>query len=214
MAGLVKCFISLLLAGLLLSGCAATRLVSSWHDPSLPTGGAAKLLVIALAQQDLLRHKIEDEYVRQLAEVGIDAKQSYRIFPNEKQIVPETVKAKLPEIGRDSVLVTHFVDVKTETVYVPPTIERYPTGPWYSGGNRPYYYNNFGSYYNHSYAIVSRPGYTYDYKIYVVETNLYAASDKMLWTAITESEESDSLDAAIQDFVEVVTADMKKNGLF
>ena len=209
----VKCFISLVLAGFLLSGCSTTRLVSSWHDPSLPAGGVGKPMVIALAQQDILRHKIEDEYVRQLADLGVDAEQSYRIFPDEKQIVPEMVKSKLPEMGRDSVLVTHLVDVRKETVYVPPTIERYPPGHWYYGGNRPFYYNSFGGYYNHSYAAVSRPGYTYNYEIYVLETNLYAASDKLLWTATTETKDPGSLDDAIRDSVGVITADMKKNSL-
>jgi len=214
MNGLIKIFISLALAGFLLSGCSSTRLVTSWHDPSLRTGGAGKLLVIALAQQDILRHKIEDEYVRQLAALGGDAEQSYRIFPDEKLIVPETVRAKLPETGRDSVLVTHLVDVKKETIYVPPTTEVYPTGRWYARGyQRPIYYDSFSAYYTRSYAMVSRPGYAYDHKVYVAETNLYAASGKMLWTAITETEEPDSLDAAIRDFVGVITADMKKNGL-
>ena len=202
-----KCFISLALFGFLLSGCTATRLVSSWHDPSLQAGNAGKLLVIALAQQDVLRHKIEDEYVRQLATLGVDAEQSYRTFPDETQIVPETVRLKLPEMGRDSVLVTHLVDVKNERVYV---LEAYPTP---TGRQRPLYYDRFGAYFAHSYGVVSRPGYAFDQKAYVVESNLYAASDKMLWTAITETKEPDSLDTAIRDFVGVITADMKKNGL-
>lgn len=213
MNGSLKGFISLVLAGFLLSGCSATRLVSSWHDPSLSAGWTGKPLVIALAKQNTLRHKIEDEYVRQLAVLGVDAEQSYRTFPDETKIVPEAVRAKLPEMGRDSVLVTHLVDVKKETVYAPSTTEVYPAGRWYLGGNRPFYYNSFGGYYNHSYAVVSRPGYTYDYEIYVVETNLYAASDKLLWTATTETKEPGSLDDAIRDFVGVITTDMKKSGL-
>jgi len=35
----------------------------------------------------------------------------------------------------------------------------------------------------------------------------------LLWTAVTESKEPASLDAAIRDFVGVITADMKNNGL-
>ncbi len=206
MNGLMKSFIVLALAGFLLSGCSATRLVTSWHDPSLSAGGAGKLLVIALAQQDALRHKIEDEYVRQLAALGVDAEQSYRTFPDETKIVPEAVKVKLPEMGRDSVLVTHLVDVKNERVYV---LDAYP-----SGRQRPLYYDRFGAYFAHSYGVVSSPGYTFGQKAYVVESNLYAVSDKMLWTAITETKEPDSLDTAIRDFVGVVTADMKKNSLF
>jgi len=206
MNGLMKSFVLLALAGFLLSGCSATRLVTSWHEPSLQAGSAGKLLVIALAKQDTLRHKIEDEYVRQLKALGVDAEQSYRTFPDEAQIVPETVKVKLPEMGRDSVLVTHLVDVKNERVYV---LDAHP-----AGRQRPPYYDRFGAYFAHSYGVVSSPGYAFDQKKYVVESNLYAASEKMLWTAITETKEPDSLDTAIRDFVGVVTADMKKNGLF
>lgn len=215
MNGSVKVFIMLVLAGIFLSGCSTTRLVSSWHDPSVTAGGVGKPLVIALANENVLRQKIEDEYVRQLAELGVDAEQSYRIFPDEKQIVPETVKAKLPELGRNSVLVTHFVDVRTETVYVPPSVDRFPTGRWYFGGHqRPTYYDRFDSYYNRSYSTVRSPGYTYNYKVYVVETNLYAASEKLLWTAITESDESNPLDSAIRDFVRVIAGNLKKSGSF
>jgi len=210
----LKGFIVVMLTGFLLSGCSSTRLVTSWHDPSLGTREAGKVLVIALAQQDSLRRKIEDEFVRQLATLGADAEQSYRIFPDEKLITAETVKAKLPETGKNSVLVTHLVDIKRETVYVPATTEVYPDDRFYmSISRRPLYYNRFDSYYSHSYAAVSKPGYSYDRKLYVLETNLYAASDKLLWTAVTESKEPASLDAAIRDFVGVITADMKNNGL-
>lgn len=210
----LKSFIVVMLAGFILSGCSSTRLVSSWHDPSPGLKEAGKVLVIALAQQDTLRRKIEDEFVRQLAALGADAEQSYRIFPDEKLITPDIVKAKLQETGKNAVLVTHLVDIKRETVYVPATTEVYPNDRLYIGiSRRPIYYDRFSSYYSQSYAAVSKPGYTYDRKLYVLETNLYAVSEKLLWTAVTESKEPASLDTAIRDFVGVITADMKHKGL-
>lgn len=209
-----KGFMVVMMIGFFLSGCSSTRLVTSWHDPSLGTREAGKVLVIALAQQDTLRRKIEDEFVRQLTAQGADAEQSYRIFADEKLITAEAVKAKLPETGKNSVLVTHLVDIKRETIYVPATTEVYPNDRLQiSISRRPLYYNRFDSYYAHSYAVVSKPGYSYDRKLYVLETNLYAASDKLLWTAVTESKEPASLDTAIRDFVGVITTDMKHNSL-
>ncbi len=214
MLSLLRGLIAVLLMSFVLSGCSSTRLVTSWHDPSLGAREAGKVLVIALAQQDSLRRKIEDEFVRQLTTLGADAEQSYRIFPDEKLITAETVKAKLPETGKNSVLVTHLLDIKRETVYVPATTEVYPNNRLQiSISRRPLYYNRFDSYYSHSYAAVSRPGYSYDRTLYVLETNLYAASEKLLWTAVTESKEPASLDTAIRDFVGVIAADMKGNGL-
>ena len=211
----LKYLLFLMLAGFLLSGCSSTRLVTSWHDPSLGVKEAGKVLVIALAQQETLRRKMEDEFVRQLTALGADAEQSYRLFPDEKLITAEIVKAKLPETGKNSVLVTHLVDIKRETIYVPTTTEVYPNDRLsISISRRPLYYNRFDSYYTHSYAVVSKPGYSYDRKLYVLETNLYAASDTLLWTAVTESKEPAALDTAIRDFVGVITADMQNNGLF
>jgi hypothetical protein len=165
-------------------------------------------MVMAVVQKDYVRMKLEDEFVAKLGAMGVQAVQSYKFFPDLKALNADMVKAKTPETGRDSLLVTRLVDVKKETVYVPGSTQYFPGGP-------PGYYNNFNTYYASTYSMVTTPGYTYDYKVYTLETNLYDASThKLIWTAVTETEETSSVDSALIGFAETVTKNLKKSNLF
>jgi hypothetical protein len=205
-------YILLLLTGmLLLAGCSSTRVVTSWHDESYRSGVFKKPLVLALAKKEIIRAKLEDEFVRELRARGVDAVQSYKMFPEQEDLKADTIKEKLPGTDRDSIMVTHLVDVKKETVYVPERTEVYPTG-FYA---RPGYYGRFGTYYSQSYNVVTSPGYSYESKVYVLETNLYeAATEKLVWTVVTESEQSESVDDALKEFVGIVMKDIEKNKVF
>jgi len=202
----------LLLTGLLfLSGCTSSRIVASWSDEAYRNGTFKKPLVLAIANKQIIRANLEDEFVKEMRAVGVDAIQSYRLFPGEDNLQPETIKAKLAVNNRDSILVMHLVDVKNETVQVPARTDVYATGGGYGG---PAHYNSFGSYYNQSYSVVSSPAYNYDFKVFVLETNLYdAATDKLAWTVMTETDEPASIDAAIREFVAMVMNNLRKNRL-
>jgi len=201
----------LLLTGALLAGCSSTRIVTSWHDESVPSGTIKKPLVLALANKQVIRARLEDELVRALRASGVDAMQSYRVFPDLNAATPETIKDRLPELDRDSVLVTRLTDVKTETVNVPAQTTVYPGG----GYAVPAHYDRFGSYYAHSYSVVSSPASSYEFKIYALETNLYdARNEKLVWTAATETDDTTSVDSAISDIVKVVMENIKQSRLF
>jgi hypothetical protein len=210
-SGHVLFFLLALIGSLALAGCTpSTRLVASWHDPSYRAGELRHPLVLAVTSRATVRAKLEDAFVRQLRAAGVDAMQSYKLVPyGEDPNLIATVKDKLPAAGRDSVLVTHLVDVKAETVFIPAT-DIYGT----YGYSYPAYYDRLGAYYTHSYAVVAAPAYTYEYRTYELETNLYdAATDKLVWTVSTETEEG-ALDDVVKDFVGVVMKDVEKRGLF
>jgi hypothetical protein len=205
------------LTGMLcLAGCSTTSVVTSWRDAGYVESGLKKPLVLAITDKEVIRFKIEDEFVRALQGMGVDAVQSYKMFPVLKGLNPDSIMAKLPGTGRDSILVTHLVDVKKETVHVPATTEVCPTGGGYAG---PYWgpsdYNSFGSYYAQCYDVVNSPTYSYESKTYVLETNLYdAGTEKLVWTVTTDTKDPISLDSAMKDFVGVVMKDVQKNNLF
>jgi len=197
---------------LALAGCSSTRLVTSWHDDSFRPGKFSRPLVVALVKKQVIRAKLEDEFARELRTIGVDAVQSYRVFPEQEELNPDTIRGQLPGTGRDSILVTHLVDVKKEIVNVPARTDVYPTGGMYAG---PGYYNSFGSYYAQSYSVVSSPAYSYESKVFVAETNLYdGGTDKLVWTVVTETEEPSSIDSAVTEFVGVVVKDLRKNRIF
>ncbi len=188
----------------------STSLVTSWHDPSYRSGALRKPLVVALANRQLVRLKLEDELVRGLRGAGVDAVAGHTLFA-QPQLDVATLRDKLPSTDRDSVMVTHLVDVRTETVVVPGEAELYPMPP-------PDYprFDSWGNDYAYSYGVVTSPGYTYETnKKYILQTNLDdGKSEKLVWTAVTESQEPTDLDPAIVSFANVIVKDVQKNRLF
>jgi len=192
----------LLLTSLLLAGCSSTRIVTSWHDETVPGGTIKKPLVLALAKKQVIRAKLEDELVQELRAGGVDAMQSYQVFPDLSEATPARIKARLAELDRDSVLVSHLIDVKKETVNV-------------GGYTVPAHYGRFDSYYAVSYQVVRAPSHSYVSKIYAIETNLYdARNEKLVWTAATETEDPSSVDSAISEIVKVVMKNIQQRRLF
>ena len=192
---------------LLLAGCSSTLVVTSWSDNPNPSSSFRKPLVVAIVNKQIIRKKLEDEFVRELRASGVDGVQSYQMFP-EEDLKPETIKAKLSDTDRDSVLVMRPVDVRTETASTPVVNDVYTTGRGYSGSG---YSERFDSYYAQSYSVVTSPGYNYDFRVFVVETNLYdAGTRKLAATVVTETREPDSIDTAVNEFVREVLKNFRK----
>ena len=204
-------FLLSLVSTLIFSGCSSTRLVTSWHDEMVPSGTFKKPLVVAIANKQVIRAKLEDEFVRELRANGIDGMQSYKTFPDLKETEHTNIISGLSGLGRDCALVTRLIDIKKETIIVPGQTTVYPVGGYIG----PSHYNRFRTYYVESYNIVNSPAYSYESKTYVMEANLYDAhSEKLVWTAYTETESPQSIDSAVKDFVKVVMKDITKTKLF
>jgi len=195
-----------------LTGCSTTTLLTSWSDPTVQAHTLKKPLVVAIVPKPLVRKRLESEFVQSFKEIGINAVPSYLHFDDLGSLAPESIKAKLPSIGCDSILVIRLLDVKKETVNVPARTDVYPTGGFYG---RPAYYGSYGGYYANSVSVVSSPAYSYVEKKYVVESNIYDAIDgKMIWTGATETEDTSAIDAAIIDFTKVLMKDIRAKSIF
>jgi len=194
-----------------LAGCSTTTLLTSWSDPTVQGHTLKKPLVVAIVPKSLIRKKLEDEFVKSFQKTGITAVPSYTHFADLGALAPESVKAKLPSLGCDSILVIRLLDVKQETVNVPARTDVYATG----GYGRPAYYHSYGGYYANSVSVVSSPAYSYVEKKYVAESNIYDAIDgKMIWTGATETEDTSAVDAAIADFTNVLMKDIRAKSVF
>jgi len=204
------CF-ALLISGMLtLSGCSASRLVTSWHDDSFKSGQIKKPMVLAVSEKQIIRARLEDEFVVNLRGMGVEAIQSYKYLPDLKGLKADNIKAKLLEIGRDSVLVTRLVDTKKESVYMPGTTT-------YTSSYNTSAHRNFNMYYTNTMTASTTPGYTIDYKIYTLQSNLYSAdNDKLVWSAVTSTntDDTDSVDSTLKNLAEIISKDLKKNQIF
>lgn len=196
----------LFIVGAVFSACSTTTLLTSWNDSTVKSYTLKKPLVIAIVRTPLVRKRLEGEFVQSFKKIGIDAVPSYTAFEDFEALKPELVKAKLPSLGCDSMLVIRLLDVKQETVHVPARTDVYA---------RPAYYGSYGGYYANSYSVVSSPAYNYVEKVYVAETNIYDAIEgKLIWTGATETEDTSSIDSAIADFTRVLMKDIRAKSIF
>lgn len=188
---MVKAMYCLMFAGtLMLSACATTTLSSAWKDPAYQ-GTAQKTVVIMVSQKAYIRNSIEDQFAAALKAHGNDALPSYSLVPIEQLPDKEAVASKIRNTGADSILVSRLVDKKTVETYVP--------GQAYVV---PRYYGGWGSYYG---TVVSSPGYTFESQFVYVETNLYdTKTEKLIWTAKSETEMSATDQQLMKEFVNVM----------
>ena len=194
----------------LFSACSTTTLLTSWSDSTVQSYTLKKPLVVAIVKTPLIRKKLEDEFVKSFQKIGISALPSYTTFPEMGDLAPDSVKGRLPSLGRDSILVIRLLDVKQETVHVPARTDVYG-----GGFARPAYYGSYGGYYTNSVSVVSTPAYNYVEKFYVAESNIYDAIEgKLVWTGATETEDTSSIDTAVTDFTKVLMKDIRAKSIF
>lgn len=187
-----------LLGTMLVTACTTTRLTSVWKDPAYQAR-PAKVMVIGVAKNAQTRRLFEDEFVQQLKARGTDAIASYTLFAENQQVDKAVIVAKVKELGTDSVLITRLVKKETVKVYVPG-----------SAYNPPPYYGTWPAYYGSSYS----GGYTAEDEYAIIESNLYdAASEKLVWSAASETLLGDSNQSLIPTYIGVLVDAMTYNKL-
>jgi hypothetical protein len=201
----------LIAAGMVLAACSSTMITGSWKNPDF-TGKVEKVYVVGIAKQETTRRIFEDGFSKQLATLGATGIPSYDDLKINEETDQDVIAARIKTNGADSVLMARAVGKRTEQVVNP----GYVSGPGYGG--RGYYpdpyYRNYGGYYSRSYDVVYQPATVSEYQIITIEANLYsAASGELIWSAQLETVVEANLDALINDFIAVVTKDLKDKGL-
>ena len=198
-------FSLLLILGSLLVACSTpTKVVNRWMEESAAGRDMGKTLVIAITQEENSRRTLETAYANALKEYGVEVVPSYTIFQSEKDISKESVKPVVHEQGFNSVLVTLFKGVDEQTIYHAPTYT-YTPGP---------YYGHMWGYYGHAHTAVGSPGYYATYKTILLESNLYdVATEKLIWTVATETEEDRGKMEVINSKVKSVMKELSRQDL-
>jgi hypothetical protein len=190
-----------------------TRITGSWKDPAIEagTGENKSVMVIALSRNIEVRTKLENALAAKAAELNIEAVKSSDIFtPDFFHSIPprDGLFSKIRDTGVDAILTVSLIDQESETRHVRGTT-RYAPMPMYS------WYGGFYSYINYWHPIMYEPGYYVTDKTYFLETNLYnAATDRLIWSAQSETVNPGSIDAFAQEYPEILLERMVKDGLF
>jgi len=191
---------------LALVACATTDVESVWKDEAR-TEKIDKVFVLAVLKEPAYRDSVEYSIVNILNQDDLRAIPTLDSFPDINQIDKDKAFQMSKEYGIDGVLIARLVNRKVETVYV--------GGPsYYDGfyGNR--YRGGWHNYYGAGYNAFNTPGYFTENYISTVETVIYdIATDKVLWSAITETRENVP-SKAIASYLETIGKSLQESGLF
>lgn len=207
----------MVVVGLFMGACASTTNVRGvWKDDAYTGGPLNKVLVIGVLQKDVIRRKVEDEFVRQLKARKVDAVASYRAVPVHMQLSKEYILSKVKELDVDAILVTRVIEKAKEEFYEPGRSYAVP---------QPYYRNWHGYYsrsyrqvhapaYRSSFGVIHEPGRRIEREIYNVETNVYQVqSEKLVFTVMTDTTNELPVDETIASFTKIVLQQLSAENL-
>jgi len=166
------------LFSLLSAACSPTTINAVWKDPAYTTT-PKKVFVVAVLKNETNRRVLEDEFVRQLKQKGVEGIAAYQAFGGKEPENKDLVIAMVKESGADAVLVSRILDKRTEQRSVPGTA--YTTADAY--------YRSWPGYYGAAYTTTYyTPGYTVTDQFAIAETNLFnVANEGLAWTVSTET---------------------------
>jgi len=180
-----------------LTGCATTKISSSWKDPAYH-GHPNRIMVIGMTKQVTNRRVFEDEFVRLIKAAGTDAIASYTVLSGKLDTDHTGITAAMKRQGADAVLITRLLEIKTENIYVPGTVDALPMR-----------YESWSYHYRFGYDIMYSPGYMAEERYAVVETSLYdTTDDRLLWSAKSRTELKGADHQQIKSIVKALVSSM------
>ncbi|WP_317195467.1 hypothetical protein [Rufibacter psychrotolerans] len=201
-----------LLVMALVAGCApATQITGTWKSPEATTTTYNRILVAALTDNAIARQTLEAQLQTQLQQRGITAAKSIDVVPpaltRGEGNTADALLDKIKGDQYDAILTVALVNTETETRYVPGNTVYRPV-------TRFAWYGTFRGYYTYWRPMMYDPGYYREDKVYFLETNLYdAATEKLLWSAQSQSYNPSSLQRFSEKFGEITVARMQQENL-
>lgn len=190
------------------TGCASTKLVSSWTQEGFSGPTLKKVLVLAVVKDDLHRRLYEDSFVDTLQASGVEAVASHTLvatLDGSKEQNKQRVQQAVSQASADSVLIASLVAVEKD--------EQYVAAPPVYIAQRGGAYGMYG-YYGRTYEVIHHPGYSIENTTVRLKTTVFRTqSEEMLWAADTRSFNPTSARTVIQENIAIVSAAMKKDGL-
>jgi len=180
---------------LLLAGCGSTRVVTKWQAPDVTGVRFTKVLALAFAPEQSMRHVAEEELCRRIAPVA--CKPAYFVVPEKLMGDPQAAKALVTRADFDGAVVFRVVSAKEKVTYVPPSY-----GP------------TFWGFYGYATPRVYDPGYYRSDEVVRVETSIYSLKeDRLLWVATTETMNPKSVPDLVGEVAEQVRKELERAGL-
>lgn len=198
-------------ATLFTSCTSSTIITGSWSSKDLPKGKKYKsVFIAALVENKELKATLENNLAAEAQKRHLRVVKSMDVFaPNfTKENAPskEEMLKVIKKKDCDAIFTVTYLDTKTESRYVPggPMYNPYPTFGYYGG-----WYGYYGYYYPQLYD----PGYYTTDKMYYLESNLFDAdTEKILWSAQSETTNPASASDFSKDYVKAVVNELVSKG--
>ena len=198
---LVSVIGGILFISIVLNGCStATPVISEWRNPAQAAGSFQRLMIAGPSGDVSVRRTFEDEFVAQLAALGVDAVPSYRYVPDSEAITENSLRQVAQDARADGLLSMRPVKVEEKTNY--PTI-----GPEISFGI-------FGSNAGAGWSGIPGGSGPYRYNEYTSEIALYdLAKNELAWTGTVKAKEPTNVQTTIKSYVQTVTKSLAAQNL-
>jgi hypothetical protein len=178
---------------LALSACStATPIVSEWRNPAQAPGSFKRVMIAGPSGDASVQRSFEDEFVAQLATMGVEAMPSYRYVPESEAIGENSLRREAQEARADGLLLMRPIKVQEKTNY--PAI-----GPELSFGI-------FGSNAGAGWSGIPGSSGPTRYNEYTSEIALHdLGKNELAWTGTVKTKEPGNVQTAIKSYVETVT---------
>jgi hypothetical protein len=222
-----------LLAVLIFTGCAkkVTTLLGSWTMENLEPKQYEKLAVLVFSPNVNSRGNVELALADEFEKAGVKAMSTFSLFTmasNMAEIkaagitdeqIEEAMKKKIADNNIDALLIVSVLNTKKHERFVQGGGVSVGVGvggmgfanPYYNAMAYPAYNYPYYGYYSYTVASTSSPGYYETTTDAFVESNLYdIASEKLIWTAQTNSKEITSVEKEAPKFAKIIVDDIIK----
>lgn len=196
----------LVLAALVTSSCASrNKVVTEWKDPAYSARSGQKVVVMAVAENEISGRIWETEMAKQLTARGFNVIAGSSIL-GTTGARPDSaaVAAKIAESGADLVMVTRMLAIDKETTYVPGATYVAPGAYW----------NGYYGLYTHAYSALEAPGYIEQNTVVRLETSVFdVPTGKLVWGGLSESFNPSSTESLAENVTEKIVHRFEASGL-
>jgi len=199
---------ALLLAVILVAGCAPTKIKDVWKKPGF-AGKVHKVYLIGVTRNDKFRQIFENELARQLKAQGVTGIPSYPELVISGNVDRETLRARLRAQGTDAVLVARLAGSEQRTAAFSAREAGYGIG---TAPIHAYY----EEYYNSSIEVIAPgPAVESDFRVVSIGANLFETeSAQVVWSALTETTASyDNREQRLREFAAMLVLKLREDGL-
>jgi hypothetical protein len=183
-----------LLAVTLLGACSMTRVKTTWEAPDVRTIQFKKVVAFVAIKDEAIRRNGEHQLCERIKRVPCAP--AFAVVADADRGNVENLARQVDAAGFDGAVVLRYAGRRTEQTYVPP-----PPAPLWG-------------YYGYGWGRAYDPGYVRQDELVDVETAVYSVKDrKLLWVGTTESMNPGDVRRTVDEIVDAVAAEMRKEGL-